>query len=68
MSVLIQSNVDYGCTYLFSALSYKLKAKLQTSQNKLIRFVFGKHNRSHVRTAELKDINWLPVEHRVAQK
>ena len=28
----------------------------------------GKHNRSYVGTAEFTDINWLPVEHRVAQK
>ena len=27
----------------------------------------GKHNRSHVGTTEFKEINWLPVEHRVAQ-
>ena len=27
----------------------------------------GKHNRSHVGSTEFKEINWLPVEHRVAQ-
>ena len=27
----------------------------------------SKHNRSHVGTNEFKEINWLPVEHRVAQ-
>ena len=31
VSALIQSHFDYGCTYWFSALSCKLKAKLQTS-------------------------------------
>ena len=67
VSALIQSHFDYGCTYWFSALSCKLKAKLQTSQNKLIRFVMGTHSRSHVGTAEFKEMNWLPVEHRVAQ-
>ena len=30
-------------------------------------FVMCKHNSSHVGTAELKDINWLAVEHSVAQ-
>ena len=39
----------------------------QTTQNKIIHFVMGKHNRSHVGTTEFKEINWLPVEHRVAQ-
>ena len=66
-SSLIQCHFDYGCTFWFSALSCKLKSKLQTTQNKLIRFVMGKHNRSHVGTTEFKEINWLPVEHRVAQ-
>ena len=27
----------------------------------------GTHSRSHVGTAEFKEMNWLPVEHRVAQ-
>ena len=66
-SSLIQCHFDYGCTFWFSALSCKLKFKLQTTQNKLIRFVMGKHNRLHVGTTEFKEINWLPVEHRVAQ-
>ena len=66
-SSLIQWHFEYGCTFWFSALLYKLKSKLQTTQNKLIRFVMGKRNRSHVGTTEFKEIKWLPVEHRVAQ-
>ena len=27
----------------------------------------GTHSRSHVGTAEFKEMNWLPVKHRVAQ-
>ena len=54
---LIQCHFDYGCTFCFSALSGKLKSKLQTTQNKLICFVMGKHNRSHVGTTEFKEIN-----------
>ena len=48
-------------------MSCKLKAKLQTSQNKLIRFVMGTYYRSHVGTAEFNEKNWLHVEHRVSQ-
>ena len=66
-SSLIQCHFDYGCTFLFSGLSCKLKSKLHTPQNKIIRFVMGKHNRSHVGTTEFKELNWLPVEHKVAQ-
>ena len=66
-SSLIQCHFDYGCTFWFSALSGKLKSKLQTTQNKPIRLVMGKHNRSHVGTTEFKEINWLPAEHSVAQ-
>ena len=42
-SSLIQCHFDYGCTSWFSGLSCKLKSKLQTTQNKIIRFVMGKH-------------------------
>ena len=66
-SSLIQCHFDYGCTFWFSGLSCKLKSKLQTTQNKIIRFVMGKHNRSHKGTTGFKEISWLPVEHRVAQ-
>lgn len=61
-----QCHFGYGCTSWFSALSCKLKSKLQTTQNKLVRCVIGKHNHSHVGTSGLKEVNWLPVEHRVA--
>ena len=57
ISSLIQCHFDYGCTFWCSAFSRKLKSKLQTTQNKLIRFVIGKHNRSHVGTTEFKEIN-----------
>ena len=40
---------------------------MQTTQNKLIRFVLGKHNRSYVGTTKFKEINWLPVELRDVQ-
>ena len=63
----LHHHFDYGCTFWFSALSCKLKSKLQTTQNKLIHFVMGKHNLSHVGITEFKEINWLPVEHSVAQ-
>lgn len=66
-SSLIQCHFDYGCTFWYSSLSCKLKSKLQTTQNKVIRFVMGKHNRAHLGTSEFKEINWLPVESRVAQ-
>lgn len=39
---------------------------MQIPQNKLIRFVTGKHNHSHVGTSEFKELNWLHVEQRVA--
>ena len=40
-SSLIQCHFDYGCAFWLSALSCKLKSKLQTTQNKLIvQFIF----------------------------
>ena len=60
-SSLIQSHFDYGCNFCCSALSCTLKSKLQTTQNKRIRFVMGKHNRSHVGTGCLLSIGLLKL-------
>ena len=52
---------------VFSGLTKATKTKLQTLQNKVIRFVIGISPRSHIGTAEFKKVNWLPVEKRIEQ-
>ena len=42
----------------------KFKTKLQTLQNKYVRFCLQLDNRVHVGITEFKKINWLPVDYR----
>ena len=48
-------------------LNKKLSTKLQTSQNKCIRFCLQLGNRSHIGASEFEQINWLPVKERFVQ-
>ena len=45
--------------------SNALKTKLQIAQNKCICFCLGLPPRGHTSPSHFREINWLPVEHRV---
>lgn len=64
---LIQCQFDYACSFWYAGLTQTLKNRLQTSQNKLIRFVLDMDSRSHVGLEHFKYLNWLPVPKRVDQ-
>ena len=64
-SALLQPRLDYGCNVWYRSLEQSLKTKLQTAQNKMIRFVLGKNSRFHVGYKEFKNLNWLNVTRRV---
>ena len=66
-NALIQPHFDYGCTSWYPLLNKKLKTKLQTAQNKCIRFCLNMPPRSHIGTNEFIKINWLPTKNRVEQ-
>ena len=66
-NALIQPHFDFACTSWFPNLNQSLKKKLQTSQNKCIRFCLQLGNRSHIGIDELKKINWLNVTDRFDQ-
>ena len=66
-NALIQPHFDFACTSWYSTLCKSLKDKLQTSQNRCIRYCLGMGNRTHIGIKEFKQINWLPVENRVNQ-
>ena len=53
--------------FWFSCLSQNLKNRLQTTQNKLIRFVLNLDQMIHVGPEHFKILNWLPVTKRVDQ-
>ena len=66
-NALIQPHFDYACSAWYPNLNQKLTKKLQTSQNKCIRFCLQLGNRSHIGASEFVKINWLPVKERFHQ-
>ena len=66
-NALIQPHFDYACSSWYPNLNKKLTKKLQTAQNKCIRFCLSLGNRQHIGVEEFKQINWLPTKERVEQ-
>ena len=66
-NALIQPHFDYACSVWYPNLNKKLKTKLQTLQNKCVRFCHQLYNKAHVGITEFKQINWLPVNYRFRQ-
>ena len=58
---MIQPHFDYGCSAWYPYLNKSLKKKLQTLQNKCIRFCLNLNNRDHIGLTEFEKINWLPI-------
>ena len=64
----IQCHYDYASCIWYYGLNKCLKNKLQTSQNKLIRFVLNLSSRVHIEKEHFKQLkNMLPVHSRVEQ-
>ena len=66
-NALIQPHFDYACSAWFPLLNERLTKKIQTAQNKCIRFWLNLNNRAHIGIKEFKDINWLPTKERFEQ-
>ena len=66
-NALIQPHFVFGNLAWYANLNKKHKRKLQTCQNKCIRFCLGMGNRDHFGAAEFKKINWLPTRERFEQ-
>ena len=62
---LIQCHYDYGCCIRYKGLNKVLKPKLQTTQNKLTRFVLDLESRAQLSKEHFNLLNWLPVNSRV---
>ena len=58
-NALIQPHFDFACLAWYTNLNKKLKKKIQTCQNKCIRFCLGLGNREHIGVKKFKNINWL---------
>ncbi len=63
-SGLIQCHFDYASPAWFTGISKKALRQLQTTQNKIVRFIKSLPPRSHVGPDELSSIGYLDVENR----
>ena len=67
-NAIIQLYFDYACSSWYPNLKKIFKSKLQTIQNKCIRFCLQLDSRSHIGIQkEFEEINWLPVSKRFNQ-
>ena len=66
-NALIQPHFDFACLAWYTNLKKELKKKMQTCQNKCIRYCLNMGNRDHIGVQEFKKINWLPTKERFEQ-
>ena len=66
-NALIQPHFDFACAAWFPNLNQGLQKKLQTFQNKCIRFCLQLDNRTHIDAEQFRAINWLSVSDRFKQ-
>ena len=64
---LVQPYFDYSVSSWYSSLTRALKRKLQTSQNKLARYILNLGPRSHIGSEELQKAGLLSTQLRVSQ-
>jgi len=62
---IIQWHLDYASTVWFYSITQALRNKLQTTKNKLVRFVLNLDSQTHDGNEQLAVLNWLPVAKRV---
>ena len=60
-NALIQPHFDYACSAWYPNLNKKFKSKLQTVQNRCIRYCLQLDNRGNVGMKNFEKINWLSV-------
>ena len=60
-NALIQPHFDYACSAWYPNLTKKLKHRIQTTQNKCIRFCLQLDKLKHLSHEEFEGLNWLPV-------
>ena len=66
-NALIQPHFDYACSSWYPSLTKKLKNRIQTSQNKCIRFCLQLDKMTHISHKEFETLNLLPVTERSNQ-
>ena len=66
-NALTQPHFDYACSSSYPNLTKKLKKRIQTSQNKCIRFCLQLDKMTHISHKVFETPNWLPVTERFNQ-
>ena len=66
-NALIQPHFDYACTARYPNLCNNLKNKIQTTQNKCVRFCLNLDKMTHTSQNEFEKLNWLPISNRINQ-
>ena len=64
-SAMLQSRFDFACNIWFRSLRKAVKLRLQTAQNKMLRYILGYHSRKHLDFEDFKQLRFLDVENRV---
>ena len=64
---MIQPFFDYACNAWYPNLNKNLKTRLQTAQNKCIRFCLKLGDRKSITVKQFEKINWLPIYERFNQ-
>ena len=59
-----QPHFNYACSAWYPNLTEKLKNRIQTSQNKCIRYCLQFNKMTHISHKEFETLNWLPVTER----
>ena len=63
-SALLQSRFDYGHNVYYRGLKQDLKTKLQTAQNKIIRFILSYDSQQHLYVKDFIKVGYLNVKSR----
>ena len=66
-NALIRPHFDYACSTWFPNLTKKIKHRIQTTQNKSIRFCLQLDNLKHISHEDFERLNWLYVTYRFKQ-
>jgi len=59
---LIQCHFDYASSSWYSGLTKNYKARLQCTQNKIIRYILTAIPWTHIGANEFRSVNMLPME------
>ena len=64
-TAFLQSKFDYGCNIWYRSVTKAMKHKLQSAQNKIVRFILKYEPRTHLMFSDFTNVGFLNVQSRV---